>query len=36
MMPSLPKGVQAKGFNVTIEDEGGAQTPTKPIIMSGF
>lgn len=36
LMPSLPKGVQAKGFNVTIEDEGGSQTPTKPIVMSGF
>lgn len=36
LMPSLPKGVQAKGFNVTIEDEGGSQTPTKPVVMSGF
>lgn len=36
IMPSLPKGVQAKGFGVTIEDEGGSQTPTKPIIMAGF
>ena len=36
IMPSLPKGIQAKGFGVTIEDEGGSQTPTKPIVMSGF
>ena len=36
IMPDLPKGVEAKGFGVTIEDEGGAQTPTKPIIMAGF
>jgi hypothetical protein len=36
IMPALPKGVQAKGFGVTVEDEGGSQTPTKPIIMSGF
>jgi len=35
-MPDLPKGVEAKGFGVTIEDEGGSQTPTKPIIMAGF
>ena len=36
IMPPLPKGVQAKGFGVTVEDEGGSQTPTKPIIMVGF
>jgi Anti-sigma-K factor rskA len=36
IMPDLPKGVPAKGFGVTIEDEGGSQTPTKPIIMAGF
>jgi hypothetical protein len=36
IMPDLPKGVPAKGFGVTIEDEGGSQTPTKPIIISGF
>ena len=36
IMPSLPRGVQAKGFGVTVEDEGGSQTPTKPIIMVGF
>ena len=36
IMPDLPKGVAAKGFGVTIEDEGGSQTPTQPIIMAGF
>jgi len=35
MMPPLPKGVQAKAFGVTIENEGGSQTPTMPIIMAG-
>ena len=35
IMPDLPKGVSAKAFGVTIEEEGGAQTPTPPIIMSG-
>jgi hypothetical protein len=36
IMPPLPKGVPAKGFGVTVEDEGGSQTPTKPIILVGF
>lgn len=35
MMPPLPKGVQAKAFGVTIENIGGSQTPTLPIIMVG-
>jgi hypothetical protein len=35
MMPPLPKGVQAKAFGVTIENVGGSQTPTLPIIMVG-
>jgi len=35
MMPPLPKGVEAKAFGVTIENEGGSQTPTLPIIMVG-
>lgn len=35
MMPPLPKGVEAKAFGVTIENEGGSQTPTMPIIMVG-
>ncbi len=36
IMPTLPKGVPAKGFGITIENEGGSDTPTKPIIMVGF
>ena len=35
IMPPLPKGVQAKAFGITIENEGGSQTPTMPIIMVG-
>jgi hypothetical protein len=35
VMPPLPKGVQAKAFGVTIENEGGSQTPTLPIVMVG-
>jgi hypothetical protein len=35
IMPPLPKGVDAKAFGVTIEDDGGSQTPTMPIIMAG-
>jgi anti-sigma-K factor RskA len=36
IMPDVPKGVAAKGFGVTIEDDGGSQTPTQPIVLSGF
>lgn len=35
IMPPLPKGIPAKAFGITIEDEGGSQTPTLPIIMVG-
>ena len=35
VMPDLPRGIAAKAFGVTVEDEGGAQTPTLPIIMAG-
>jgi anti-sigma-K factor RskA len=35
IMPDLPKGVPAKAFGVTIEPDGGSQTPTTPIIMAG-
>jgi hypothetical protein len=35
IMPDLPKNVTAKAFGITIEADGGAQTPTPPIIMSG-
>ena len=35
IMPPLPKGVEAKAFGVTVEDEGGSPTPTQPIILIG-
>jgi anti-sigma-K factor RskA len=35
MMPTLPKGVEAKAFGITVEDPGGATVPTMPIIMAG-
>jgi anti-sigma-K factor RskA len=34
-MPPLPKGVEAKAFGVTVENEGGSTTPTQPIILAG-
>lgn len=36
LTPPLPAGVAAKGFAVTIENEGGSQTPTMPIVMAGM
>jgi anti-sigma-K factor RskA len=35
ILPDLPRGIPAKAFGVTVEDDGGAQTPTLPIIMAG-
>ena len=35
IMPDLPKGVVAKSFGVTVEDDGGSQTPTLPIVLAG-
>jgi anti-sigma-K factor RskA len=35
ILPPLPKGVEAKAFGVTIEDQNGAATPTLPIILVG-
>lgn len=35
ILPTLPKGVEAKAFGVTVEDEGGSTTPTQPIILVG-
>ncbi len=35
VMPQLPKGVPAKGFGVTVENDGGSDTPTMPLAMSG-
>lgn len=36
VMPELPKGVSAKGFGVTVEDDGGSKTPTAPIVLAGL
>lgn len=35
IMPDLPKGIPAKAFGITVEDEGGSRTPTMPIILAG-
>ena len=35
VFPEIPANVQASGFGVTIEDDGGSKTPTMPIYMSG-
>jgi len=35
VLPSLPAGIEAKAFGVTVEDAQGATTPTLPIVMSG-
>jgi hypothetical protein len=35
IMPDLPRGIAAKAFGVTVEDDGGSQTPTLPIVMAG-
>ena len=35
VLPSLPKGVPAKAFGVTIEKAEGSSTPTAPIILVG-
>lgn len=35
VLPNLPKGRAARTFGVTVEDLGGSQTPTMPIIMKG-
>ncbi len=35
ILPPLPQGVPAKAFGVTIENEGGADKPTMPIVLSG-
>jgi anti-sigma-K factor RskA len=35
VMPQLPKGVPAKGFGVTLENEGGSDTPTFPVVLAG-
>lgn len=35
MHHDMPPGTEAKAFGVTIENEGGATTPTMPILLSG-
>ena len=35
ILPELPRGTIAAAFGVTLEDNGGAQTPTMPILMVG-
>jgi hypothetical protein len=35
VMPPLPKGTAARGFGVTVENEGGSKTPTLPVVLSG-
>jgi hypothetical protein len=35
ILPSLPTGVAARDFGVTVEDEGGAQAPTLPFVLAG-
>ncbi len=35
ILPTLPTGIAAKGFGVSIEDEGGAPAPTPPFALSG-
>lgn len=35
VLPTLPKGIQAKAFGVTVEDAAGSSTPTLPIVLSG-
>lgn len=35
VLPKLPSGVPAKGFEITLENAGGSPTPTMPIILAG-
>ncbi len=35
LLPKLPRGIQAKAFGVTLENSGGATTPTLPILLAG-
>jgi Anti-sigma-K factor rskA len=35
VLPKLPSGVPAKAFGITIENSGGSNTPTAPIVLSG-
>jgi len=35
VLPSIPQGVKAKAFGVTVEDAAGSKTPTAPILLAG-
>lgn len=35
LLPKLPQGIQAKAFGVTMENAGGSNTPTLPILLAG-
>jgi anti-sigma-K factor RskA len=35
IMPDIPKGIIAKAFGITIEDQGGSLKPTSPIVLQG-
>ncbi len=35
VLPPLPKYIAAKGFGVTVEEDGGATKPTPPIVLAG-
>jgi anti-sigma-K factor RskA len=34
VLPPIPPGIAAKAFGVTIENDGGAESPTMPIVLS--
>ncbi len=36
ILPELPKGIAAKTFGVTIEEDGGSKAPTSPIVLAGL
>jgi len=36
MQASAPQGLNVQGFGVTIENSGGSETPTLPIVLSGL
>jgi anti-sigma-K factor RskA len=35
VMPDMPKGVDARGFAVTVEADGGSPKPTTAAVLSG-
>jgi anti-sigma-K factor RskA len=35
VLPTLPAGVPAKAFGVTVENAGGSPSPTLPLVLSG-